>query len=332
MWQLIDHFVQRESKFSILEMIVNSLDRLWKRYPDEVKPRLAQIAELARQSADDENHIHETLAHIYLFRFLRTGDADCGVFIDTLVSECHRERAARALQAQLHGCRAGGWLTAGDAVRFVEPDETLRRRTWSFLANLLSAAQAKLQNGRERAQQLFAAGQAEAEEAKKAQETIDCTGRLVDSIAMQLYFASGAFADKQKRQEDHLSEAQMRRFWNESANLFGALSKELHPHTAHHLVGALHHLLPCAPREVFLTATRTINSSSRAGYQHESLAVGDVVKLIQRALADHREIFQGCDDKESACLVELLKVLDIFVEAGWPEARQLTHRLEEIYR
>ena len=56
------------------------------------------------------------------------------------------------------------------------------------------------------------------------------------------------------------------------------------------------------------------------------------MKLIQRALADHRDIFQRPDSKESECLAALLKVLDLFVEAGWPEARQLTHRLEEIYR
>ena len=35
---------------------------------------------------------------------------------------------------------------------------------------------------------------------------------------------------------------------------------------------------------------------------------------------------------ESPALKALLEVLDIFVEAGWPEARALTNRLEEIYR
>ena len=62
------------------------------------------------------------------------------------------------------------------------------------------------------------------------------------------------------------------------------------------------------------------------------LAVGEFVKLIQRALADHRDLFQSVSEQESECLVALLQVLDLFVEAGWAEARQLTHRLEEIYR
>jgi hypothetical protein len=148
---------------------------------------------------------------------------------------------------------------------------------------------------------------------------------------LQLYFASGAFADRQNKGEDHLTEPQKKRFWTESADLFIALSGEMEPATAHYIVQALHSLLSCA-REVFLTAANAITSGASAGYQHESLAVSDVVKLIQTALADHRDIFQNSDGVEAECLTALLKALDLFVEAGWAEARQLTHRLEEIYR
>jgi hypothetical protein len=332
MWQLIDRFIRYERKFSVLEMIVNSLDRLWARAAKEVKLRLARIAERAMRSAPDGNHIHETLVHAHLFRFLRTGDAECEAFVNTLIAECDRQRASHALAVQLHTCRAGRWLTAGDGVKIVDVEETVRKRTWGFFGKLLFAAQEKLQQHRERWQRLHAAGQPNADEVKTTQEAINRTSQLLDGIAMQLYFASGAFADKQNKEGDHLTEPQKRRFWSESASLFHALAAEIHPHTAHQLVQALHHLLPCAPREVFLTATRAICSSSSVGYQNESLAVGDVVKLIQRALADHRDIFQTTDGKESDCLAALLKVLDLFVEAGWADARQLTHRLEEIYR
>lgn len=332
MWQILDRFIRYEWKFSVLEMVVNSLDRLWARAAQEVKPRLARIAERAIRSAPDGNHIHETLTRAHLFHFLRTGDVECEAFVNDLIAECDRQRASHALAVQLHPCRVGRWLTAGDAVKIVELEETVRRRTWGFFAKLLSAAQAKLQQHRDRWQLLHAAGQPDAEEVKTTQEAINRTSHLVDGIAMQLFFASGAFAGKQNKKDDHLTEPQMRRFWSESANLFHALSAEIHPHTAHHLVQALHHLLPCSPREVFLTGARAITSSSTAGYQLESLAVGDVVKLIQRALADHRDIFKTTDGKESDCLAALLKVLDLFVEAGWGEARQLTHRLEEIYR
>jgi hypothetical protein len=311
---------------------VVSLDQLWTRSADEVKPRLARIAERAMRSAPDGHHIHESLAHAHLFRFLRTGDAESEAFVNVLIADCDQQRAGHALSAQLHTCRTGRWLTAGDGMKIVDGEETARKRTWGFFGKLLSAAQTKLREHRERWQELHTAGKPDAAKLKPTNEAIQRTTELVDGIAAQLYFASGAFADRQNKDEDHLTDPQKRRFWAESSDLFCALAAEIHPHTAHYLVQALHHLLPCAPREVFLTATRAITSSSSVGYQNESLAVGDVVKLIQRALADHRDIFQSAESKESDSLAALLKVLDLFVEAGWPEARQLTNRLEEIYR
>lgn len=71
---------------------------------------------------------------------------------------------------------------------------------------------------------------------------------------------------------------------------------------------------------------------SPSGQQHDSLAVGDAERVIQRAHADRRGIFQSTDGKESDCLAALLRILDLLVEEGWAGTRQLTLRLEEIYR
>jgi hypothetical protein len=100
---------------------------------------------------------------------------------------------------------------------------------------------------------------------------------LVDGIARELYFASGAFAEKSNKDKGNLTLAQMYRFWQEAAPLFTMLVEELHPHTAYQIVQTLYHLFPCAPREVFLLATQSIRSSSAAGFQYESLAVGEAV-------------------------------------------------------
>lgn len=332
MWRIFDHFIRYESKFSVLEMVVSSLEHLWGRYACEVQLRLSRIAKRAVQDAPESHDVHKRLAHAHLFHYLRTGDEESKSCIDTLIAECDKQRPCQALGAQVGTCRGGRWLTVGDAVKLVELEEAIRARTWDFFRELVMGAQLRLQRHRERWKELNATGQPEPERAKCTEQAIDRLSLLVDNITMQLYFASGAFADKRNKDEDHLTEPQKRRFWTESAEIFRALSTEIHPHTAHQIVETLNHLLPCSPREVFLIAANTITSSSKAGYQHESLAVGDVVKLIQCALADHREIFQSSDGTESECLAALLKVLDLFVEAGWPEARQLTHRLEEIYR
>lgn len=331
MWQFVDWFIRYEKRFSVLEMVLSSLDRLWGFSAPDVMLRLGRIAKRAR-TAPDTHKVHERIAESYLFRFLRTGDTECEAFTNALIADCDSLRANHALATLPGACRMGHWLTIGDAVKIVAQEEAFRRRTWAFFGKLLSTGQAKLRQHQEHWRQLHAGGQPDAEALKPTQEAINRTVRLVDNIAMQLYFASGAFADKQNKDDDQLTEPQKKRFWAEAGEILRALAEEMHPHTAHHVVQTLRHLLSCAPREVFLVAARAITSSSAAGYQHESLAVSEVVKLIQCALADHREIFHSQDDAESDCLAALLKVLDLFVEAGWAEARQLTHRLEEIYR
>ena len=122
------------------------------------------------------------------------------------------------------------------------------------------------------------------------------------------------------------------RFWIEARPILTKLTSEMHPHTSYHLVQTLHHLLPCDPKEAFLLAASSIRNAGAAGMQHDHLAVGVVVKLIQQVLADHREIFRSPAGQANDCLTALLEVLDQFVEAGWAEARLLTNRLEEIYR
>lgn len=141
-----------------------------------------------------------------------------------LVADCDTQRACHALGAQVGTCRAGRWLTVGDAVKVVQLEEAVRRRTWEFFSKLVTAAQMSLRRHRERWQELHAGGQQEAEEAKSTEQAIDRLLSLVDDIAMQLYFASGAFADKRNKDEGHLTEPQKRRFWMESAEIFRALS------------------------------------------------------------------------------------------------------------
>ena len=332
MWELIDTIISREQKFSVLEAVLLSLDRVQSRSRDKARARIWAITDQARANASARNHIHETLAHVHLFYFLRTGDHQAKQFIDELIQNCENEPQNHSLLAQLHTCRAGGWLTAGDAVNRNADADAIRARTWTFFSDLLTASQTKLQTYRDEMRQIYELGKIETDAVKALQAKLDRVAHLVDGIAMQLYFASGAFAEKRSEKDDALTMPQLRRFWNETAPLFARLAAEPHPHTAHQVVQTMAHLLPCAPREVFSLAAKSIQCSAAAGFQHESLAVPEVVKLIQRALADHRDIFQSGVGQTAEYLDALLGVLDLFVEAGWPEARQLTHRLEEIYR
>jgi hypothetical protein len=82
------------------------------------------------------------------------------------------------------------------------------------------------------------------------------------------------------------------------------------------------------PRAVFLTAGKVVRSSANSGYQFEQMAADLVVQLVERYLAEYRDLLQNDD----GCRTVLVELLDTFVKAGWSNARRLTYRLQEIYR
>jgi len=327
MWNLIDRFIASEHRYSVLECVVHSLDQLWPRYPAEVLPRLAKIATKAGRAPADHD-VHDGVAGSHFFEFLRTGRKESGAYIERLVQHIAQPAAGNALTAQVATCRSHKWFVAGDPAKPTARLEGIRARTWSVVAQILAAAQAE----RTRFEKLFKAKKGKGKAAAAAQERIKHLTLIVDNVNMQLFFASGAHDEKNKRGDNFLTPQQAQRFWREARPLLTKLSDELHPHTAYHLVQTLHYLLPYDPREVFLLAMHSIRSASIAGMQHEHLAVGVTVELIQQAFADHRDIFRSPPEQANDCLSALLEVLDLFVEAGWTEARQLTNRLEEIYR
>jgi hypothetical protein len=332
MWKIIDSIIANERMFTVLERLLSALGDLMTKYPTEVIGRLKLISGRVAQDADEGNHIHVTLTNLYLFHFLRTGDADCDTFITGLIADCDSLRASNSLGSQFHSCGKGGWLTTGDGVTLDPSGDALRARTWTFLLKLLNSAQTKLTYHRERWGELHEHGQPDADIADAVQQDISRSMRLIDDMVMQLYFTSGAFEEKRADNERGLTPVQVRRFWEEARPVLEVVSSELHPHVIYQFVQICYHLLPHSPKEVFLLAARSICAGSAVRFQNESLAVDEVVKLIQRALADHRGIFQENAQSDTECLDALLKVLDLFVEAGWPQARQLTQRLEEIYR
>ena len=332
MWELIDNCLAQEGQFSVLDALAQTLDRLWESAPEQVKPRLRQIAQRATEGASHDRHIHNTLAHSHLFRFLRTGEAESEAFIGSLVSECENERVNKVLAALLHAVRAGGWLTAGNGSKPDSYADEVRGRAWDFFSRLLVSAQTKLQQSRQTWDELAKVKPKGHEDLKLIEEKMSRLLLLVDGLAMQMFFACRASEEESRQNKVGLTPEQLRRFWREAAPLLRRLVEEPHPRTAHQMVQTLQHLLPCSPGEIFLLAAKAIrNSASQARFQFESLAVGEVVHLIQRVLADYREIFRDAGS-QNECLKALLEVLDLFVEAGWAEARQLTHRLEEIYR
>jgi hypothetical protein len=100
------------------------------------------------------------------------------------------------------------------------------------------------------------------------------------------------------------------------------------PSLTHHLLETLESFVVIDPRGVFLRIGRVVRSGERGGYQYEQVAVDLLVRLVERYLAEYRTLLR----EDERCRRTLLEILDIFVRAGWPSARRLTYRLDEIFR
>jgi hypothetical protein len=163
------------------------------------------------------------------------------------------------------------------------------------------------------------------------QESAQKFARLIDHLAREIYFASGVYNNKKQKQTDaaeKLKHLPVERFYKEAGPILDELADIGFPSVTHHLLETLEAFIPLDPRGVFLRLGRVVSAGQKGGYQYESLASDLIVKLVERYIAEYRTLLR--DDQE--CQKTLIKVLDIFVQAGWPSARRLTYRLEEIFR
>jgi hypothetical protein len=97
--------------------------------------------------------------------------------------------------------------------------------------------------------------------------------------------------------------------------------------TAHHLMELLGGSVDYDPNRVLRLAARLAQGSVKGRYPFDSLAIKEVVELVERILADHRGEIRDAESFQN-----LLQLLDIFASAAWPEALRLVWRLDEVYR
>jgi hypothetical protein len=96
-------------------------------------------------------------------------------------------------------------------------------------------------------------------------------------------------------------------------------------------VGVLRRLIRMVPQGAYPRASRwwlqSGISGQKYGFQRESLGIDVLVWVVSRSLADYGYIFS-----DRARRGKLIATLDIFIEAGWPEALRLLYRLSDSLR
>jgi hypothetical protein len=162
---------------------------------------------------------------------------------------------------------------------------------------------------------------------------IEISLRILDELAGQIYFGSGAFEEHKRADEEPnpaVTNQQVRsRFLRELTPTLEVLATVTYPSITHYLLQTLEFLIPEDPQLVFRIMTDALIQGGRHGqYQFESLGAEIFVRMVRRYLAD----FRGALTQSEGLRQRMMQSLDIFVEAGWPAARRLVYELPEMLR
>jgi NACHT domain len=158
---------------------------------------------------------------------------------------------------------------------------------------------------------------------------------IVDETVTRIYFAADVNPALRERKEHPLSDDARQRFFHEALPIlervldFGKQQETgvLLAPTAHRFMELLNGVLGYDPALTVRMAAEVVRCSKRFGYNLDSMATAETVRLVESILADYRSEMQ--DDQS---IKHLLEILDAFAEVGWPEALKLVWRLDEIYR
>ena len=172
---------------------------------------------------------------------------------------------------------------------------------------------------------------------EKVGQELRNTYSIIDQVVTRLYFSFSYIKNSDTESTEK----------NENNNALSLIFNEVYPlmqqivdfaqdkenglmfaPTAHYFIQLLTCFLKCDPKIVISLAEGVASSSERFGYTFDSIAVKDIVDLVEIVLADYRHVVR--ENEES--LEHLLNLLDLFAKTGWSDALNLVWRLDEVFR
>jgi hypothetical protein len=316
MWGTAELMLHRDESMSVLQALITRLPLMT--LPDDQVDRLLRMLREAFARAAGEQpgaaKVRELCIQSMTNLYVMRGTADAQHFLESEVLPKLKDDAGLAQQIP---------YLLRDALTYDTPDTPgtgaeIRRRAITLATDLFEEAAAAMSEWNTEL-----AGQSVGPD-DPALAGPRATAQVLDGIAAEVYFATGAF-EEQQGQEPTVSRAQRERFYNEAPGLLDAVCGVTFPHSTHHVIQALESFIPFDPRGVFLRVVRAVKSGQAGGYQTDSMAAGLVVQIVERYLAEHRTLLQ----QDDGCRAALIDVLDIFVGAGWAAALRLTYGLQE---
>ena len=317
MWELLERMSREDQSRGVLQgMLVGSLNPLAPHHPDRVTDCVLAIFERFRDgngAAELRRHCASIITGLYLWQ----NQPVCGELVGKIIEN----PATYSTEANQIVFDIRNWLNVGPIEPPNSQQDFVRTNSFKLLEHMLEAVRDGLQtlsekNGTTPFQSW----------SNEEQERAQKLAGVAEQVCTHVYFFSGAYKDQEGKIP--LGAPERTRFLRESRRVLELLSDFGYPRLTHHLLQMLEYLVDFDPEEVFLLVGRVVRNGRQGYYQYEPMAADLVVRLVERFIAEFRHILQENEE----CRRTLIEILDTFVEAGWPSARRLTYRMEDIFR
>jgi limonene-1,2-epoxide hydrolase len=300
-WRLTTEMFETEKTTGVMLGLLHTLRSVAGVEPERVVNLLSQLMNRGLPNSD-RHEFSQSLLNIIAGLFVFKGDPNADALLRRFESDPIRFHSQLSDEA----------LTASSYLSN-RTDAAIRQRAISVIRRVIVATYASL---------------------KESPTIVNELLRLLDTITFRLYLALEVNPQVRGDQPEIDSDGR-RSMYVQVKPLLALLSTRLDvpgdhylaPDTAHHLMETFNSVLSFDPEDVVTYAAAVCRASAKLSYQYDALAVGEMVKLVERMLADHKEVLRR---PEAARAIG--EMLDIFVRAGWPQAIQLTFKLDRAIR
>ena len=315
MWELIESMAT-DPNYRIRVEVVAKLDQLARAHADRALRLVATMLDQTGTVRGKPDEVAKTcIASLTCYSLWR----------DDPTAKASIERVVEGLPATAHD--AGRvFPTLRNALQYTEPANPERAlKTRERAAKLFNAIVSKAVPSM---RELIEKRLRREEPSEQERTQFDDLELLLVTCSTELFFASGAFQEHRQGLPPVLANPEQTELYHALApswNLFAEIGS---PNLVHHLVQTLEMFVPVDPARVFLLIGKSVLAGRLWTYHFEDQAVELVVRIICTYIAEHRSIFE----KDPDCLRVLRELLDLFITAGWPSARIVAYRVDEVFR
>jgi len=305
-WSLAEGLSDKETNPRVLVHLVNFLIRASNNEPERIGALTKKVMQRDNiEKSEGRDILHEGIGTLVFHLWARHGQTAARETIDLWLANRIKFKAE---------LRHGAFSIREGLVVGYDNDDALDQETRTRSQKLAFEIIDRSARGLEEYIALDPADQTDALNAAASDDA-----QLLDQMSDQFFFAVGASEVRKGEEPRALGKVDYRkRYLADNEKTFRRVGDVGTSKTIYYMLQLLDFLAPGNPTLVFdLTSHALLHGGKLHGYQSESLGADQFVKMIGRTIADQRELFD--DQVRRLALVE---VLEAFVDAGWPAAKQ----------